>query len=106
MILEPRILLLDEPTSALDVSVQAEVLNLLTILRIEHSLTYILVSHDLAVVAYMCEQIAVMNQGKIVENLSKEQIIKSQAAEPYTQQLLAASKGYDRETARQLLQFD
>ena len=54
----------------------------------------------------MCEQIAVMNQGKIVENLSKEQIIKSQAAEPYTQQLLAASKGYDRETARQLLQFD
>ena len=106
MILEPRILLLDEPTSALDVSVQAEVLNLLTKLRIEHNLTYILVSHNLAVVAYMCEQIAVMNQGQIVENLSKEQIIKSQAAEPYTQQLLAASKGYDRETARQLLQFD
>jgi peptide/nickel transport system ATP-binding protein len=105
MILEPRILLLDEPTSALDVSVQAEVLNLLTELRIEYNLTYILVSHDLAVVAYMCEQIAVMNQGQIVENLSKDQIMKSNATERYTQQLLAASKGYDRDAAGKLLQF-
>jgi len=53
----------------------------------------------------MCEQIAVMNQGQIVENLSKDQIMKSNATERYTQQLLAASKGYDRDAAGKLLQF-
>ena len=103
MILEPKILLLDEPTSALDVSVQAEVLNLLSTLQKEHHLTYILVSHDLSVVSHMCEHIAVMNQGRIVENITKKQIIHSNAKEPYTKQLLAASKGYDREFARQMI---
>jgi peptide/nickel transport system ATP-binding protein len=68
LILEPKVLLLDEPTSALDVSVQAEVLNLLARLRRERGLTYVLVSHNLAVVAHMCEGLAVMNHGLVVED--------------------------------------
>ncbi|MDH3970520.1 MAG: ATP-binding cassette domain-containing protein, partial [Rhodospirillales bacterium] len=96
LILEPRILLLDEPTSALDVSVQAEVLNLLQRLKRERDLTYILVSHNLAVVAHMCARLAVMNHGQIVEELSVEQLRSATPAERYTQQLLTASLGYDR----------
>jgi len=60
LILEPKILLLDEPTSALDVSIQAEILNLLRRLKMQRDLTYILVSHDLAVVSNMCDRLAVM----------------------------------------------
>ena len=96
LILEPRILLLDEPTSALDVSVQAEVLNLLARLRRERGLTYLLVSHNLAVVAQMCERLAVMNHGLIVEELTAEQLRSATPRERYTQQLLTASLGYDR----------
>ncbi len=96
LILEPRILLLDEPTSALDVSVQAEVLNLLARLRHERGLTYLLVSHNLAVVAQMCERLAVMNHGLIVEELTAEQLRTATPRERYTQQLLTASLGYDR----------
>lgn len=105
MILEPDVLLLDEPTSALDVSVQAEVLNLLTTLRARHNLTFILVSHDLAVVAHMCEQMAVMNNGRIVEILDQGDLRSGVASMPYTQQLLTASQGYDREAARRLTEF-
>ncbi len=96
LILEPEILLLDEPTSALDVSVQAEVLNLLNSLRNSHGLTYILVSHDLAVVAHMCDHIAVMNNGLIVEEVIVETLRQGQVTHPYTRQLLTASHGYDR----------
>lgn len=96
LILEPEILLLDEPTSALDVSVQAEVLNLLNSLQNSHGLTYILVSHDLAVVAHMCDHIAVMNNGQIVEKMTVEALRHGQATHPYTRQLLTASHGYDR----------
>ncbi|MDG1887943.1 MAG: ABC transporter ATP-binding protein, partial [Alphaproteobacteria bacterium] len=69
VIISPSILLLDEPTSALDVSVQAEILNLLQGMRAAHNLTYILVSHNLSVVAHMCDRLAIMNAGKIVEEL-------------------------------------
>jgi peptide/nickel transport system ATP-binding protein len=96
LILEPRILLLDEPTSALDVSVQAEVLNLLQRLKRERELTYVLVSHNLAVVAHMCGRLAVMNHGAVVEELSVEQLKTATPSERYTQQLLTASLGYDR----------
>jgi len=96
LILEPRILLLDEPTSALDVSIQAEVLNLLERIKGERGLTYILVSHDLAVVAHMCARLAVMNRGAIVEELTVEQLRADAPEHPYTRQLLTASLGYDR----------
>ena len=65
LILEPRILLLDEPTSALDVSVQAEILNLLADLRDARGLTYLLVSHDLGVIAHLCSRVAILARGKL-----------------------------------------
>ena len=88
---EPSILLLDEPTSALDVSVQAEILNLLTDLRIKHGLTYVMVSHDLSVVGHMCEKLAVMQDGEIVEIMDVETLRRAKASHPYSQELLAAS---------------
>ncbi|MBI3451271.1 MAG: ABC transporter ATP-binding protein [Rhodospirillales bacterium] len=106
LILEPRILLLDEPTSALDVSVQAEILNLLMRLRRERGLTFILVSHNLAVVAHMCDRLTVMNAGRIVEEMTVAQLRQGEPREPYTRQLLRASIGYDREAAGQLETFD
>ncbi|MDH3451266.1 MAG: ABC transporter ATP-binding protein [Gammaproteobacteria bacterium] len=96
LIIEPDIVLLDEPTSALDVSVQAEVLNLLNRMKREHGLTYMLVSHDLAVVSHMCDRLVVMQHGRLVETLSVEQLRNFTPEHPYTQQLLRASEGYDR----------
>ncbi len=92
LVLQPPLLLLDEPTSALDVSVQAEVLNLLAALRQRHGLTYLLVSHDLAVVAHLCDQLAVMQQGRIVETLSTDALCSGNAQHAYTQTLVAASE--------------
>ncbi len=106
MMLEPKILLLDEPTSALDVSVQAEVLNLLRRLKRTHELTFVLVSHNLAVVAHMCDRLAVMNRGRIVEEITTEQLRVGEAREPYSRQLLIASRGYDRAAADQLVDYD
>ncbi len=94
LMLEPDILLLDEPTSALDVSVQAEILNLLSDIRKKRKLTYILVTHDLAVVAHMCEEIAVMNFGEIVEVMNVETMRHSKPEHAYTRELLEASEGY------------
>ena len=94
LILEPKILLLDEPTSALDASIQAEVLNLLDKLRTERGLTYLLVSHDLAVVAHMCERLLVMQHGARVEELTREALQNHAAQEDYTKNLLVASEGF------------
>jgi peptide/nickel transport system ATP-binding protein len=99
LILEPQVLLLDEPTSALDVSVQAEILNLLADLRERLGLTCILVSHDLAVIAPMCDRLGVMNAGKLLEELPVEALEDDSPTHPYTRQLLAASLGYDRRLA-------
>jgi peptide/nickel transport system ATP-binding protein len=95
LILEPRILLLDEPTSALDVSVQAEILNLLSRLRREHGLTMLMVSHDLAVIAHLCDRIAVMNRGEIVETTTADALAAGNVSNPYTQQLLRSNRGFD-----------
>lgn len=93
---EPSILLLDEPTSALDVSVQAEILNLLTDLRSQRQLTYLMVSHNLAVVGHLCEQVAVMQNGELVETLEIDDLRALRAKEQYTKQLLQSSLGYVR----------
>ncbi len=106
LMLEPDILLLDEPTSALDVSVQAEILNLLRRLADEHGLTFILVSHDLSIIAHMCARLAVMNNGRIVEELSVAELRRHETKHPYSLQLLRASEGYDREAARTQVTYD
>jgi ABC-type dipeptide/oligopeptide/nickel transport system ATPase subunit len=97
VILEPKLVLLDEPTSALDVTVQAEILSLLRRLRRERGLSYVLVSHNLAVAAQLCERVAVMRQGRFVEELTADALAAGQAEHPYTQELLRASRGYRRE---------
>jgi peptide/nickel transport system ATP-binding protein len=106
LILEPKILLLDEPTSALDVSVQAEILNLFADLRQRQRLTYLLVSHDLSVIAHMCDRFAVMQHGRIVETLDKPSLQAGRAHQDYTRVLIEASRRYDRELARKLADFD
>jgi peptide/nickel transport system ATP-binding protein len=105
LILEPRVILLDEPTSALDVSVQAEILNLLSALRKAHGLTYIMVSHDLAVVGHLCSKIAVMNRGIVIEEMTEEQMRSGEVAHDYTRQLWTASHGYDRAALKTFKEF-
>lgn len=87
--LNPDLVICDEPVSALDVSVQAQVINLLKQLQKEFNLTYIFISHDLNVVRYMCDRIAVMYLGKIVEIGTYEEIY-SNAQHPYTKALFSA----------------
>ncbi|GLQ55415.1 ABC transporter ATP-binding protein [Devosia nitrariae] len=87
LILSPKVMLLDEPTSALDVSVQAEVLNLLKTLQEDQGLTYLLVSHDMAVIAHVCDQIAVMREGRFVELTDKQRLIAGAVENDYTRLL-------------------
>ena len=87
--LHPELVICDEPVSALDVSVQAQVLNLLKDLQSQLGLTYLFVSHNLAVVDYMADRIAVMCQGRIVE-LAPRQVLFRKPVHPYTRALLAA----------------
>ena len=96
LILEPSILLLDEPTSALDASVQAEVLNLLEEVRRRRKLTFLMVSHDLAIITHMCERLMVMQNGEAVENLTASQLIGHRVTKDYTRNLLTASEGFVR----------
>jgi len=94
LIVAPPILLLDEPTSALDVSVQAEILNLLTRLRQEHGLTLLMVSHDLAVIAHLCARVGVMQQGRLVEQTTAAALAAGQVVHPHTRALLEATPGF------------
>lgn len=105
LILEPQVLLLDEPTSALDVSVQAEILNLLAELQAESNLTYLMVTHDLGVIAHLCQKVAVMQYGKILETLTVDALVNGEAQTPYTQMLVNASRQYTREMAREVAAY-
>jgi len=100
LILRPKFLILDEPTSALDVSVQATVLNLLWNLKKELGLTYLYITHDLAVMKYLCDRVAVMYLGKIVETAEKDQLFRN-PSHPYTQALLSAIPVADPEIKRE-----
>ncbi|HNF87951.1 MAG TPA: ATP-binding cassette domain-containing protein, partial [Thiobacillaceae bacterium] len=88
----PKLLILDEPTSALDVSVQAQILNLLADLRREHGLAYLFITHNLSVVGYLADRVAVMRGGRIVESGPAEQIF-SRPENDYTKLLLASAPG-------------
>jgi oligopeptide/dipeptide ABC transporter ATP-binding protein len=88
LILHPKLLILDEPTSALDVSVQAQVLNLLIDLQRRLGLTYLLITHDLGVVHYLCDHAALLYLGTVVEKGSLAQVFRS-SQHPYTRALLA-----------------
>ena len=87
---EPEFIICDEPTSALDVSVQAQVLNLLKQLQKDQGLTYLFISHDLAVVSTIANRIGVLNKGKLVEEQAAIDLFKN-PKEPYTQMLLKAA---------------
>ena len=91
LMLEPQILLLDEPTSALDASVQAETLNLLSRLRLERGLTFLMVSHDLAVIDHMCDRVLVMQHGRAVEELTRDALASAQMKTDYARTLFEAS---------------
>ena len=91
--LEPEILLLDEPTSALDASVQAEILNLLAAIRRQSGLTAMLVTHDLGVVAHLCDRVAVMQKGQIVEECPVSALDGAGDRHPYTRLLIEAAFG-------------
>jgi oligopeptide/dipeptide ABC transporter ATP-binding protein len=90
LLLQPRMIVLDEPTSGLDMSVQATVLNLLLELRRRLGLTYLFISHDLSVVERLCDRVAIMYLGRIVELAPADEIF-ARPLHPYTQALLAAA---------------
>jgi peptide/nickel transport system ATP-binding protein len=99
LVSQPRLVIADEPVSALDVSVQAQVLNLLEELKAEHALTFLFIAHNLAVVEHMCDRIAVMYMGGIVE-LTHTEALYSQPRHPYTAALLSAIPDVDPDRRR------
>lgn len=86
---KPRLLICDEPFSALDVSVQAQIIDLLMRLKVDQELTYIVISHDLSALHYMCDDLVIMQAGKIIERGTSAQIYNT-PTEPYTKALLSA----------------
>ena len=104
---EPELVVCDEAVSALDVSIQAQVLKLLMDLKIERNLTYIFITHDLSVTEYLCDRIAVMYLGRIVE-LADTEDIYADTLHPYTQALLSAIPvaDLDRKSKRIVLEGD
>lgn len=94
LMLKPKVLLLDEPTSALDVSVQAEILNLLKRLRQEQNLTFLMVTHNLPVVSFLCDRLAVMRQGRIVEVADVADLKRGDLKDPYSRELMHISAAH------------
>ena len=107
LIMEPRFIVADEPISALDVSIRAQVLNLLSALQQERGLTYLFIAHDLSVVRFICDRIAVIHKGDIVELAESEQLF-AHPLHPYTRALLSAIPQPDpiAERSKKLLVYD
>ena len=103
--LEPKILVLDEPTSALDVSVQAQILNLLNDLQKRYKLTYVFISHDLSVIEYMCDRLAVMYLGKVVEEANTGDLFTN-PQHPYTKALLSATPSFNKDKEKIMILGD
>ena len=102
--LNPRLIVCDEPTSALDVSIQSQILNLLGDLQQEMGLSYLFISHDMAVIHHICDRIAVMYNGRIVEEGTREEIINAPKHE-YTQALLSAVPEADPRRKKQRIRL-
>ena len=98
---QPELIICDEPVSALDVAVQAQILNLLRKLQKERDLTFLFISHDLGVVQHMCDSIAVMYMGKIVEHADRKSLFND-PKHPYTQALLSAVPSVDAKRRRNI----
>ncbi len=94
LVLEPDVMILDEPTSALDISVQAQILNLLLDLQEEMKMSYIIITHDLNVIRYVCDRVVVMYMGRVVEIASMKEIDEN-PRHPYTRMLLESSPVLD-----------
>ena len=107
LIVEPDFIIADEPISALDVSIRAQVLNLLSDLQKKRDLTYLFIAHDLSVVRFICDRIAVIRKGKLVELAENEELFRH-PLHPYTQALLSAIPQPDpiAEREKQLLVYD
>ena len=107
LIVEPDFIIADEPISALDVSIRAQVLNLLSDLQKKRDLTYLFIAHDLSVVRFICDRIAVIRKGKLVELAESEELFRH-PLHPYTQALLSAIPQPDpiAEREKQLLVYD
>ena len=107
LIVEPDFIIADEPISALDVSIRAQVLNLMSDLQKKRKLTYLFIAHDLSVVRFVCDRIAVIHKGKIVELAESEELF-AHPMHPYTRALLSAIPQPDpiAERSKQLLVYD
>ena len=107
LIMEPDFIIADEPISALDVSIRAQVLNLMSELQKKRNLTYLFIAHDLSVVRFICDRIAVIHKGKIVELAESEELF-AHPCHPYTRALLSAIPQPDpiAERQKQLIVYD
>ena len=103
--LQPKLIVCDEPTSALDVSIQSQILNLLKDLQDEFGLSYLFISHDMAVIHHICDRIAVMFDGKIVEEGTRDEII-NRPQHAYTRALLSAVPEANPRRERQRIKFE